>query len=72
MEYTKDRNRDFLKAYRREMRRAWERKETIESQELIRRAIEVVRRDFMSGLNVPAGESRRDCDADCATDIENR
>ena len=40
MEYTKDRDRDFLKAYRREMRRAWARKETIESQELIRRAIE--------------------------------
>ncbi len=40
MEYTQERDRDFVNAYRRELRRAWERGEEVEAGEVLRRAIE--------------------------------
>ena len=40
MEYTQERDRDFVNAYRRELRRAWERGEQLEATEVVRRAIE--------------------------------
>lgn len=40
MEYTQERDRDFVNAYRRELRRAWERGEQLEAAEVLRRAIE--------------------------------
>ena len=40
MEYTQERDRDFVSAYRRELRQAWERGEHLETAEMIRRAID--------------------------------
>lgn len=40
MEYTQERDRDFMNAYRRELRRALSRGEQVESGEVVRRAIE--------------------------------
>ncbi len=40
MEYTQERDRDFMTAYRREMRRAWEEPGEVDARELLRRAIE--------------------------------
>lgn len=40
MEYTHERDRDFMTAYRREMRRAWEEPGEVDARELLRRAIE--------------------------------
>ena len=40
MEYTQERDRDFMNAYRREMRLAWAGEGPVESREVMRRAIE--------------------------------
>lgn len=40
MEYTEERDRDFMNAYRREVRRAWEETGQVDRGEVLRRAIE--------------------------------